>query len=137
MRGVCRYIHNYEDYLANEEAQVPPWEDEWRSELWGDEAHLEAPHRKEVAAAHFRPKINRACWATQKHALLACTALWRCNIIGDRRQPLACPSAHVLGRVWPVDPGPWVSAWSKGCAGGLAAPGCAHHGHPCHRRPER
>ena len=48
MRGACRYIHNYEDYLVNEEAQVPPWEDEWRSELWGDEAHLEAPHRKEV-----------------------------------------------------------------------------------------
>ena len=47
-RGARRYIHNYEDYLVNEEAQVPPWEDEWRSELWGDEAHLEAPHRKEV-----------------------------------------------------------------------------------------
>ncbi|KAK9842442.1 hypothetical protein WJX81_000368 [Elliptochloris bilobata] len=42
-----RYIHNYEDYLANEDAQVPPWEDEWRSELWGDEAHFEAPHRRE------------------------------------------------------------------------------------------
>lgn len=43
-----RYIHNYEDYLANEDAPVRPWEDEWRDELWGDEAHVEARHRREV-----------------------------------------------------------------------------------------
>jgi len=46
-----RYIHSYEDYLANEDAPAPPWEDDWRDAQWGEEAYREAPHRREVLPA--------------------------------------------------------------------------------------
>lgn len=116
VRDGCRYIHNYEDYLANEEAQVPPWEDEWRSELWGDEAHLEAPHRKEVITVivtHF-PVLR-------EHIMLGCSricaACMQCLLAPQCI--IQVPAAHnmqlcsVLGRRWPANPSPWLTAGSS------------------------
>jgi hypothetical protein len=57
-----RYIHNYEDYLANEDAPAPPWEDDWRDAQWGEEAYREAPHRREVRPRAPAPALGAGVW---------------------------------------------------------------------------
>ena len=124
MRGACRYIHNYEDYLANEEAQVPPWEDEWRSELWGDEAHLEAPHRREVivTVSQFPGSTHHAGLLMDMCCLHQCFMNYQCNPCSHEPAALNA-SWNADGRYtqvlvaarWFIDIGCWLCR-RAGCA---------------------